>query len=232
MSGIDTIELGGAGQTISLTVERFDEVVSEFTGRGRAADGVRELVTGGAPDARYPVPAGQTFIEPLTNVIREFIPAPDIQAIAEALIARHPALGFLANLRIDYFWKQQGGSEGDEPRFGRCERLSGLSKHYGQVHFAIWLAADHCHLAAMTAWQVEARVCHELCHAGMKSGKAAIRPHDFAGFHLELREYGAWQADLAQMVRAAQQLPLSETWDEDADQAASAGDDDEDGDQP
>ena len=33
-------------------------------------------------------------------------------------------------------------------------------------------------------------------------------PHDFDGFLAELREFGPWQADLKQMVRASQQLAL------------------------
>ena len=161
------------------------------------------------PDEQYPLPPASRFIEPGTIEVRDFIPAPDIEAIAKMLTERHEHLGWLKGVRVSYLWRCKGGASGGKATFGQCQKASGLIRHYSGVSFVVWLAWDHCDTAAVTRRQVEALVYHQLLHADRtEKGKPAVAPHDFEGFTRELEVYGPWQADLQRMVKVSQQLPM------------------------
>ena len=245
MSGITSVTLSTPGrEPVTLTPEQFDRAADFVAGGGlrRVAEGPigdwavrdpadRALVTGGDPDEAYPLPAGIAFVDPLTAGLHDFIPAPDVEAVARALIDDRPNLAHLRERRISYLWRQKGGATGGKATLGQCQRAAGLVRHFGRVHFVIWLAWDHCELARLTRWQMEALIYHELLHAGVERGKAVVEPHDFEGFNellhagvergkavvephdfegfnAELARYGSWQADLQRLVRTAHQLPL------------------------
>jgi len=205
---VDTVTITGAGRTVTLDNDQFARAAMLIGGDALPA-GPRELVTGGDPDARYPVPSVQRFVDDRGSPV-EFIDAPELAAIAVALMdARAPLFNPVRGFKIGYLWKLKGGEESGKAKFGQCARTSGLVRYFGTVDFVIWLAADHCRNGALTRWQVEALVCHELLHATInEKGAPAIAPHEFAGFLRELAWYGSWQRDLQRMVRQAQQLPL------------------------
>lgn len=216
MSDGITTTFEGLGRTVTLDDGQWRRVVDRLTGEV-LQEGGRRLVTGGDPDDGYPTPPGRLWVDELTGEVLDFLPAPDVEAIAAALIEAHPALfDHLPRFRVAYRWKRAGGAEGPKARFGQCQKASGLVKHYGRVDFTIWLAADHVGDAALTRWQVEALIAHEMLHIERGTGaKSVIRPHDHEGFVDELRLYGPWQADLAQFVAAARQLPLFDEGDGD-----------------
>lgn len=216
MSGIDSITLSTGDRSITLTDDQWRGVVNSAAG-GPGRAGGRRLLTGGDPDEIYPIPTGRQFIDPGTMRLLDFIPAVDVELIAESLIEEHGAtFGHLTHLKLTYLWKLAGGASAGKATLGQCQKATGLIRHFGKVDFIIWLAADNCAMASLTRWQIEALVFHELLHAGRDArGKPAIAPHDFDGFIHELLEYGAWEADLRRMVNAARQLPLLDAEDDD-----------------
>lgn len=183
-----------------------DPATGEVLGLIRAD---RSLVTGGDPEALALVPGPEQF----RRAGEEFLPAPEVERIAEALIGRHRDLfSWAGETRISYFWKDKGGVSEGKAVLGKCVKLSGLAKKGIGGDFAIWLAADTARETQLTAWQMEASVFHELCHIGWdgEKGRPAIEYHEFEGFRAELRAYGAWQPDLQRLVSEVQQLPLFE----------------------
>lgn len=205
MDEIDEVRTEAGGRTVVLSDwearSLLDRSLSQSVGGVRRV--ARRLVTGGDPDAPARIPGvGDFRLEG-----KEFLPAPDIEAIAQALIDRHE-FGWEADLTVTYLWKDKGGTTDGLPCFGKTIRLSGLNKHGIGGDFVIWLAADNCRLSGFTAWQLEALTFHELCHVGIDedSGKAILHPHEFTGFRAELAEYGAWAPDLERMAATVKQL--------------------------
>lgn len=181
--------------------EQVDQVTGEVLGGLRRID--RRLITGGDPDEPAQPPNADTFkVEG-----KEFLPAPDIEEIAEALISHH-GFPWATEVGMSYFWKDKGGTSQGKAVLGKCVKLSGLAKVGIGGDFAIWLAADTARDVRLTAWQMEAAIYHELLHVGWstESDTPGVVPHEFQGFLAELREYGAWHEDLASMT--ATQLPL------------------------
>lgn len=190
------------------------------------------MATTTAPAAIYAVPTEDRFLEPdwrpdgwpgdkplifnqLPKGIQDawprvdFIAAPDLEAIGKRLIAECGEFDFLRELDLDFRWKREGGKDKNRLKFGACVKPSGLLRHYSDLHFIVWAAADHCRDAVFNARQIEALVYHELCHPGESDkGALVMVGHDFEGFTGELERYGPWQAALKRMVKAAAQLPL------------------------
>lgn len=166
----------------------------------------RSLVTGGDAEAVFVAPpAGQFEAEG-----DDFIAAPDIERIGSALIAAHEAtFGHLQSREVAFLWKRKGGNAGGKTTLGKCQKPTGLLKHFAGADFVIWVAADHCRDHRLTAYQVEALVYHELLHAGEdENGKAVILPHDWTGFTGEVQQYGAWKPDLSAAAHSFEQLRL------------------------
>lgn len=181
--------------------EQVDRVTGEVLGGLRRID--RRLITGGDPDRPALAPRADAF--KLEG--KEFLPAPDIEAIAEALISHH-AFPWAGEVIISYYWRDKGGTSQGKSVLGKCVKLSGLAKVGIGGDFVIWLAADTVRERGLTAWQLEAAIYHELLHVGWDddADKPGVESHQFEGFLAELREYGAWHEDLASMT--ATQLPL------------------------
>ncbi len=162
----------------------------------------RQLVTPGEPNDRYPVPSEDDFD-------RDFLPAVELGEIAKALIEKHPRFKFIGEYcRVVYLWKAEGGDVNGLATLGKCQKPGGLLKLFSDAQFIIWLAADHARVLALTRWQVEALLFHELCHAAWGESGAKLRGHDFAGFRAELENYGAWESDLRRAAESFGQLPL------------------------
>lgn len=170
-----------------------------------------------APLDMFPTPDENRFDDAESGGFRnEFIEAPELERIARALIAAHPArLGHLTPFRFVFRWKRSGGGT-TKATLGECKRLSGLARHALQAHFLVWLAADHLTGLYPTNWHVEALLFHELLHASFdpKTAKPMIRDHDFTGFNAELRIYGPWHEDLLRAGESFLQVPMwaDENW--------------------
>jgi hypothetical protein len=167
----------------------------------------KTLVTGGDPNAPARIPEDRFFKDQET----EFLPAKDIQQIAEALIAAYPDdLGHLSSVTISYVWRQKGTKTCGKAVLGTCQRPGGLHRFHAKADFVIVIAADHCRELQMTAWQLEALVYHEMLHADWdaEADKPAVRGHDAELFADELRRYGTWRDDLIVIERAFTQVPM------------------------
>lgn len=134
-----------------------------------------------------------------------FLPAPDLRAIGAGLIERWPELADLGTARLDdietarlgYLWKRKGGKSKGRPVFGSCQKASPLVRHYADLDALILISADHVRQAAMTNYQLEALVYHELKHLRAETDdedevRFVVQGHDDELFIDELRRYGAW----------------------------------------
>lgn len=164
----------------------------------------KSLVTDGNPDAVASIPADHQFDE------RDYLNAPDLERIGRALIMSNDIrFGFLHNARIAFLWKKDGGTSGRKVVFGKTTKANAVIRHFAEVDFVIWLGANHCRDYALSNWQLEALVYHELLHCDIDNkGKFIVSPHEFEGFLAELRNYGAWLPDLEAAASAFSQMPL------------------------
>lgn len=150
-------------------------------------------------------PAHRPFVPPDGSFPDDddFLPAPEITTIGDALIVRCRELAFLHDADITYLWKRKGGKSKGKPIFGMCVKPGGLTAHFARCHFVIWIAADHLRESGFTNFQLEALVYHELLHTDSEiddneksptygEAKFILRGHDNELFVDELTRYGAW----------------------------------------
>lgn len=162
-------------------------------------------ITGAKPRELFDVPGASHFVdEDDATLIYDFRHSTEIRDIARKLIKERESLKHLKHVDIAYFWKREGGKSAGKATLGRCQKPSGLLKHYSEVSYIIWLAADWCRGFQLTNFQIEALIYHELLHTKLDDGKLTMRPHDFEGFASELHFYGAWNSDFDSVQRALQ----------------------------
>jgi hypothetical protein len=196
--------------------------------RRQRREKVRRLLGGTSPDAPSCPPDGiewvnRTYLARGGNPLAENAPlddwreAPDIERIAEALIAAYPKFRHLRERRIRYRWKREGGNVGGKDTLGKCVKV-GVGHRAFDVEddFLIWLAADHAYFHKLTLYQMVSLIGHELCHAAeTEKKKPKIAPHDVTAFVWEIEEFGLWMRDLElfgrAVARATGQLTL---WDD------------------
>ncbi len=164
-------------------------------------------------DDPYYAPMEGMFKKPGTSEQLDYLPAPDLEIIADHLIRVCSEFEHLADAQIAYVWKRAGGTSRGKLTLGTCTKASGLVKHFSGVSWIVALAADNVNAMALTRRQVEALLHHELCHAGAKEdeeGNAApvVIGHDWEGFVANVVRYGAWMGDLKVCQDAWRQLPL------------------------
>lgn len=165
----------------------------------------KSLILGGDPEAKFKVPAKEAFLD------GEFLEADELGQIGQALIESRPVFASLADAKVIYLWKRKAT---EKPRrlLGKCQRPSGLLRHFSNADFVVWLAANNCQ--GFTAWQVEALVFHELKHARMDEDAVPVLvPHDWEGFVEEIERYGLWKGDIRPIAEAGEKalkLPFDE----------------------
>lgn len=184
-------------------------------GEGTGARARRRTLNGSLPGAWCGAPTGVAWVkadylaqggDPLADYapVDDWREAPDIAAIANALIEAHPRFRHLRRKAIVYRWRREGGAVGGKDTLGKCVRVGGVNKVWSADDFLIWVAADHAEYYNLTAYQLEALVFHELCHASeTEKGQPRIAPHDVTAFVAEVEEYGLWARDLDLFGRAA-----------------------------
>lgn len=171
----------------------------------------KTLITGGDPNGRPSIPHQSTFKG------EDFLPAPEIQRIAERLIAEKPEFEHLQQWRIRYAWKREGGKKLGKLTLGTCTKAGGLIRFFGDCEFVIAISADNTF--ALTNFGLEGLIYHELCHAGTKETEdkdedgepicvPVLIPHDAELFAGEISTYGAWKADLVEVGAAYDQAPM------------------------
>jgi hypothetical protein len=147
-----------------------------------------------------------------------FLPAGQLQTIAEALIERHDdVLGHLADVEIAYFWKKTGGKKSGAPVMGKAVKPSGLMTAFTTADAVIWLASDHLIECDYSPRQIEALLFHEMQHIGVEEPdpededgerKIVMRGHDIEAFYADIRTYGAWDDMLKLAADAFRQAPM------------------------
>ncbi len=136
---------------------------------------------------------------------------------ARTLISRHPEhLKHLEAFSVIYLWRKAGGKSKGRVVFGKCQKPSGLLKHFSEATYVIWLAADHCRAAGFDDRQIEALLFHEMLHTGVaevdentgRGGGAITVPHELEVFRAEIEIYGLWAPDLKAIAPAFKQASL------------------------
>lgn len=144
----------------------------------------------------------------------EYVLAPAIEAVAQELIGRCEELRHLGNAEVVYVWRRKGGKAKGKPRFGQCQKPTGLLAFFGRCDFVVAISADHCREAKLSTRQVEALVYHELKHAGWEIDEKTeeirwtVVGHDWEGFRGEVERYGLWMPDVERMGEAFKQAGL------------------------
>jgi hypothetical protein len=169
------------------------------------------LITGGDPGGRPPIPHQSQFKG------EDFLPAPEVERIAKAMIAELPEFEHLQEWRIRYAWKREGGKKLGKLTLGTCTKTGGLIRFFGECDFVVAISADNCF--ALTNWDLEVLIYHELCHAGSKDTEEkdaegepifvpVLLPHDVEEFSSVVRRYGPWKPELRELGTAYDQAPL------------------------
>lgn len=176
----------------------YDDGEPEFEGR--------TLVTGGDPDARAKLP-GPTAFTDAAGDLTDYAQAPDVERIANLLIARCRDLRFLGNVRVRYLWRRKAQAKNGKMVLGTCQKLSGLPQYgLGGGDFLIVLNRENCGLAGLTAWQLEALVYHEMNHIAPpdegdpSSVEATLIGHDVEEFRAVIDRYGLWLPPLREVA--------------------------------
>mgnify|MGYP001572486283 CR=1 FL=1 len=157
----------------------------------------------------FPIPTDNDFKNEHIKE-QDFLPGEELRKIAEDLIYRPSLhLAHLDRIPISYLWKQKGGASHGKETLGKCQVATGLVKHFSEVSFVIWLAADHLRERKATNTFVEACLYHELLHIEEdEDGKLVLRDHQFEGFVDEVKAFGLWQEGLTRAKEAFFQAGL------------------------
>jgi hypothetical protein len=182
-------------------------ISTEQTTRTLAWDATRD------PDDRATIPAGSRFVG-RDGRQSDFIDGPDIRDIAESLIERREEFAFLADVLIRYRWRRKAQGRAGKATLGYCQRLAGqLRDEMGGGEFQVVLNAEHCRDFALTNWQLEALVAHELMHIAPPdpddpASAPSLVGHDAELFAREIDLYGLWTLDLRRVAPAFEQARL------------------------
>lgn len=212
---LPTPERGGPEAVVAALARLRDETAGgEAAGEARRPR-PRRLILGGDPDAPCGAPTGIVWVNaeyvaaggnPLADdaPLDDWREAPEIAAIANALIHQYARFRHLRKREIVYRWNREGGAVGGKDVLGKCVKVGKAVKAFGvRAEFLIWVAADNASYHGLDAYQLEALIFHELCHAGeTDKRKPRILPHDVTAFVAEVEEYGLWFADLRLFGRA------------------------------
>lgn len=129
------------------------------------------------------------------------------ERLAEKLAERYDSkFGLLRDLKITYLWQAKGGKSNGQAVYGKCQKPAGLLRHYTRSDIVIALAANWALGAALTRFQIEAILFHELLHIQIdeETGAISLRGHDIAEFAEGVEEYGFWHAGLRDFAGAIQ----------------------------
>lgn len=170
----------------------------------------RKCITGADPHKRFPVPIEGQFDGD------EYLIAPELEAVGNALIAALDELGSLQAYppNVVYVWKAKAKKKQGKTILGFCNKLSGLAKFYGECDWTIEVSADAIRDLHFTNFQIEALLFHELNHiepvVDEETGEVTfkVRGEDAYAFVTEIKRYGAWKEDLASVSDAWNQAPL------------------------
>lgn len=172
----------------------------------------RQLITAGEPDE-------EAFVPPADAFVSEYLHDSHLANVGAALIRRRfPHLernrrpGYEMRCKIDYLWREKGGTSAGNLVLGKCVKVSGLARYFsGGSDYVVWLAADHARALRLNKWQLEALLYHELSHIDLDDDDETGEPtavrtrgHDAEIFYDELAYYGVWRRSLEPLVSSMQ----------------------------
>lgn len=185
----------------------------------------RRLVSGGDPDARYPIPDEEAFFDGETERWHDFLDDAALSEIGAKIIREKLTHLDDGEFTCDFKWKRKGGTSKGHAMLGNCVKLAGAARHYANSTTAlVYLASDHCY--GFTRWQVEALIYHELLKVDREEkfktekviGKDGVLREeerqlptvyhltmpDVSFFYQEIKEYGLWLDSFAQLPEVIQ----------------------------
>lgn len=132
--------------------------------------------------------------------------SPEVAIVANRLIRFFPAkFGWTSNFNLGYVMVT-GSKRRDDRRFDAMAKFRKTPPLYhGLSGFDAVIEVRDWAWAGLNAEQQEALVAHELCHGSMsEKGSLRVERHDLEEFLFVARQYGAWQADIAEFDRQLQ----------------------------
>jgi hypothetical protein len=72
----------------------------------------------------YDVPKDEEFGD------EAWLPAIDLEKIADRLIEKRPELAHLYDFQTKFFWRRKGGESGGHLTLGKCAKVGGLAKAF------------------------------------------------------------------------------------------------------
>lgn len=160
------------------------------------------------------VPASAEFGE------YDFLEAPHLMALAEDLMRHWPELAHLELFRGRVMWRRKGAMSGGRAVFAKCQLTSGLLQLFSDADWIVTVAADFARQGEKDGAWFEALMYHEM--AGLElvreedeegemvpvePPQLRARAHEFEGYVMELRRYGAWDPALG-AAKAAFEEPM------------------------
>jgi predicted metallopeptidase len=129
--------------------------------------------------------------------------APEVQAIAETLIAEHHP--HLQGVPIRYVYVDPPPKSKGKTVWGRARKKGPLDAHLAELEETDFFVIE----AAQAVWeemthaQRVALVDHELCHCGLSDkGKLTLLAHDLEEFNAVVQRRGLWRDSVKVFVRA------------------------------
>lgn len=131
----------------------------------------------------------------------DFLADPALDALFMDVVSAYDALWHIEQhgIRVALRWKKKGGKSQGKPVLAKCQKPSGLLKHFAGVDFVIWLAADNIEAESWSTVQIGKLMYHEARHIGWDEGDDDHDPHPvMVGHHIELflgeiADTGAWE---------------------------------------
>lgn len=138
----------------------------------------------------------------------KFSPAPDVEAIAQKLIATIPDHNHLASAKIGYLSRAGEWKKRNKIILGRARLIKGETKHLTGLDFTIVINGDIWPTLPPDAQ--EALVDHELCHCDSEVDKNGtqvwkLKHHDVEEFASVIKRRGLWKSDLTEFNDAVKQ---------------------------
>jgi hypothetical protein len=136
--------------------------------------------------------------------------APEVEAIAKALISEHHE--HLQSATLEYAFVKPTPKKGGEDVWGKAIKKGPLDVFLRDedadedAFFAIEIASDVW--KHLTAEQKRALVDHELSHCWWEEGKYTVLPHDLEEFSAIYARHGAWRESIQQFLDAGAQPAL------------------------
>jgi hypothetical protein len=139
-----------------------------------------------------------------------FVDAPEVEAVAQALIRAIPQHEPLARHLIRYVWREADtpAHRGGREVWGTARVLTGLARHLADDAEAV-VTIEHDVWRALTGEQQRALVDHELCHLTETDGGAlSTEAHDVEEFAAVIQRHGLWRPDLRMVGVVVRELSL------------------------